>query len=286
VAGGARWGFKNDCPLFCCPRCGIIFTHKPASDTRLKELYDHYYDAADFSIPSTLGVSLDRLVRSCERFRRTGGWLDVGFGEGSLLTVAERHGWRCHGTELSLAALAFGERRGWVVTADAKTDTRFPQQGFDVVTMIELLEHVPLPATLLRSAYGWLRPGGLLYITTPNATSFNRMMLGPTWSVISPPEHLTIWTARGLRRALTNAGFATRQIRTEGANPCEVLARWLPWRKGAMLESRNEAGFRLNNAFSSVRCGSKVKAGINCCLTLLGVGDSLKVWAVRGRLPS
>jgi SAM-dependent methyltransferase len=212
----------------------------------------------------------------------TNRWLDVGYGEGGLLSVAEQHGWSCHGVDISPRALAYGRRQGWVVAADTSDDSRFPAGGFDVVTMIELIEHVTEPEEILGSAVRLLRPGGLLYLTTPNANSLNRRVLGLDWSPISPPEHLTIWSAPGLSRALVRTGFVPRKVRTEGLNPSELRARVRAPRPGAPPVSRNEAGLALNEAFSSSPLRRCLKAGINRGLSLLRVGDSLKIWAIRG----
>ncbi|HSL81021.1 MAG TPA: class I SAM-dependent methyltransferase, partial [Pseudolabrys sp.] len=247
----------------------------------VKQLYDHYYDSADFGISQIAAASLDRLVESIEPFRQTNRWLDIGYGEGGLLDIAGRHGWDCYGSELSPQALSYGQDRGWAVTANAQDDTRFPKGGFDVVTMIEFIEHAHAPARFLQAAAAWLRPGGLLYITTPNGQSLNRRLLGLEWSVFSPPEHVTIWTAHGLCLALTRAGFQARRIRTDGLNPTEIVARFL--RKGQASPSvdRNTAAFALNSAFSSSPFRRAVKAGINRCLSAFRLGDTLKVWAVR-----
>ena len=138
----------------------------------------------------------------------------------------------------------------------------------------------PTRDSLLSEAGRWLRPGGLLYLTTPNADSLNRRWLGSEWSVFSPPEHLVIWTPRGLRRALARTGFQVRQIRTEGLNPSEMLQRLRP-RSPAATGSRNQTGSALNEKLSSSPYRRKLKAGINQCLSLFKVGDSLKAWAVR-----
>jgi transposase len=73
--------------------------------------------------------------------------------------------------------------------------------------VVELIEHVFLPRLFLTSAFRWLRPGGLLYVTTPNVSSLNYRALGIEWSIVAPPDHLTLWTRRGLGWALRDAGF-------------------------------------------------------------------------------
>ena len=273
-------GSKDEYAMLQCSTCRVIFLNVPAGNDAVTELYDRYYERARFEIPAAAAASLERLVKSTEPFRKTNRWLDVGYGEGGLLGIAQHHAWNCYGKEVSPQALGYGQEQGWTVT-NVEDDPRFPDAGFDVVTMIEFLEHVPAPDLFLHAAARWLRPGGLLYITTPNAESLNRRLLGLQWSVFSPPEHVTIWTARGLRLAMTNAGFRVRRIRTDGLNPTEIIARLRHNDQSDAPISRNTAAFALNSAFSSSRSRSAVKAVINRCLSAFRLGDTLKVWAVR-----
>jgi SAM-dependent methyltransferase len=245
------------------------------------ELYDKYYERTHFETSPLAVASLARLVASAERYRQTGGWLDVGYGAGGLLAIAEGFGWACYGTEVSPRALEYGRKRGWVVTADAGADPRFGKGTFDVVTMIELIEHVTDPLRLLDDAAAWIRPGGLLYLTTPNARSLNRWLLGPAWNVFSPPEHLTIWTTQSLGLALGAAGFRRVRIRAEGFNPCEVMARVRGRGEDSTPANRSQVALELNEFLSQTPLLRAVKRGINMGLAAFGIGDGLKVWAVR-----
>ena len=281
VCGGEQHRFigrKNQFDLWKCLDCKTIFTGDRAQQEVLKELYDHYYDGAHFEIHPVVAHSLERVVSSFERFRRTSKVLDIGFGEGGLLQIAQRQGWQCYGTEISPRSLAYGKNQDWIVTDNAEHDSRFTPQGFDVVTMIELLEHVPTPQQILQAAARWLRPGGLLYLTTPNARSLNQRVLGLEWSVVSPPEHLALWTPKGLRHALTKAGFQDLRIRAEGLNPYEILARWRSQKEAV---NRNQTGMALNTTFSSSPYRRVLKTGINHVLSALQIGDGLKVYATR-----
>lgn len=274
------WDSKNGFRLSRCTTCGVIFTTDQANSGVVKELYDHYYDHAQFKMPAVVAASLDRLVGSLAKYRQTGRWLDIGYGEGGLLTIAQRCGWSCFGSEISPRALAYGQRQGWVVTADPSADRSFQAQGFDVITMVEILEHVPAPDYLLGTVAHLLRPGGIFYLTTPNAESLNRRILGADWSVFSPPEHLVIWTARGLCKTMARNGLKPVRIYTEGLNPSEIVRRMRP-RKSGPGPSRNDAGFKLNETMSSSPWRRRLKTGINRCLSLIRLGDSLKMWATR-----
>jgi SAM-dependent methyltransferase len=275
-------GWKHDHELHQCVRCGTLSSVAASAPAAL---YERYYDRAVFELPRPAAESLERLVRACAPFRVSGRWLDVGFGEGGLLETAARLGWSCFGSELSPRALEHGARRGFCVSARPEEDARFPCGGFDVVTMVEFLEHVADPDPFLASAARWLRPGGLLFATTPNRRSLNCLLLGLRWSVISPPEHCVIWTAAGLRAALGRAGFACRSVRAEGLNPAEILAALRP-RGSTAPVSRNEAGFALNAALSATPRRRALKRAANHVLSLLCCGDTLKVWAIRSEAPA
>jgi SAM-dependent methyltransferase len=243
--------------------------------------YDEQYRASDPVLTRAVTASLDSQVQSAEVYRTDGRWLDYGFGAGALLAACGRNKWLCYGVEVAAGALERGRSRGWTVAIDPREDGRFPRGGFDVVSMVEFLEHVPEPATFIDEAARWLRPGGLLFITTPNARSVNRWLLGTRWSVFSPPEHLTIWTARALRNALRRRGFRVLAVRTDGLNPAEIVARFRAPAGNPPSVNRNQAAFALNEAFYRTPARRATKRAANAVLSILGIGDTLKVWAER-----
>lgn len=278
-------GTKEDYIVNRCASCRTLFaqinfdSEKTASE--VQDLYDHYYDFANFSLNPAVKISLQKVVSSFEKFRQTGKLLDIGFGEGGLLSIAEKNNWDCYGTELSPQALKYGAERNWKVTKDALKDERFPKNGFDVVTLIELIEHVPNPDDFLQMAYAMLRPGGVLYLTTPNTRSINQRWLGINWSVISPPEHITIWSPVGIKKTLTRNGFIPKKIRTEGFNPVEILAQLRAGKDKPVAVNRNEAAYALNEAFSKSSWRRIIKSSINRSLSAFRLGDGIKVWAVK-----
>jgi SAM-dependent methyltransferase len=259
----------------------VIFAAVAETRSTAPALYDELYRESSFEAPPTVAATLDRVVAAAEPFRRTGRWLDIGFGEGGLLSAAAARGWSCYGTEVSGVALEHGRYRGWSVSRDADGDDRFAPASFDVVTMIELLEHVSSPRAFLRRAARWLRPGGLLYLTTPNARSVNRWLLGPAWSIFRPPDHRTIWTAEALVRVLGEHGLVVDEVRTEGWNPSDVLSRIRSFVGPAVEANRNRTAVALNDYLSRSRSRRSVKAGVNAALNAARLGDSLKVRAVR-----
>lgn len=266
------WGFSAGVPQLRCRRCGSIHADcvKPADD-----LYADLY-RKDEEVPPVVAASLDAVVRSMSRFRTHGKWLDIGFGQGALLDAAARGGWQCHGTELSEVALERGRARGFITATGTEA---FADDAFDVVSLVELVEHVEDPLRFLKEARRVLRKGGCLYVTTPNAWSLNRWYLGANWTVFGPPDHITIFTPSALRRLFQQAGFEKTNLRTEGLNPFEMLqsrSREAP----APGFNRVGAGTKLCESLSTSPGRRRVKTLANALLNLLRAGDSMKARAV------
>jgi 2-polyprenyl-3-methyl-5-hydroxy-6-metoxy-1,4-benzoquinol methylase len=273
------WASKNAHRLTRCRSCRTVLARRGDGTEPAGADYALYHKDASFHIAASTQSSLDALVAEAGRYRQLGRWLDVGFGEGALLRAAGRHGWDCSGVEVSPHALAFGRSCGWRVFGRDQAEGQLETGGYDVVTLVEVVEHLPDPIRALGQAVRWLRPGGLLFLSTPNANSLNARVLGPRWSVFCPPEHLTVWSPRGLRTALRGLGLVGLRVRTHGMNPVEILAaaRWA----GDKPVHRQSAAEPLNDALSRTAARRLVKRAANSVLSLLGIGDTIKVWCER-----
>lgn len=227
--------------------------------------------------PEFIRLRLREIVRSFLPWKRTGHLLDVGYGAGALLDAAGEEGWECWGSEMAPHAIRYGRERGWQVYSGALDAASLSAGSFDVITMVEVLEHLPDPLTYLARAATLLRPGGLLYATTPNGGGLNSRVLGVRWSVCTAPEHLQLFSSRALGIGLQEAGLDVRRLRTEGLNPSELRLRGQP----RIGPSRNETGLALNQRLSTGPGRRRIKQSINSVLSWLRWGDTLKVWAER-----
>jgi len=142
-----------------------------------------------------------------------GRMLEIGIGAGFFLKAAQRAGWRVHGIEISNEAALFAHGRlGLDVVKMPAEQLGLASDGFDVVVMFEVVEHLFEPRRVLEDVHRVLRPGGILMLSTPNFDAFSRFALGSSWAVLSPGEHLYYFTRRTLQAILKTAGFQDVQF--------------------------------------------------------------------------
>jgi SAM-dependent methyltransferase len=138
---------------------------------------------------------------------RGGALLDVGAAGGYLVEHASRAGFDARGVEISEHAVRIASRvvpgkvhRGTLETLD------LPPASLDVVTLFDVLEHVPEPEDSLSRLSRWLKPGGWLAVTTPDVDSLSARLMAGFWPHYKE-EHLFYPSRKGLRRLFAATGF-------------------------------------------------------------------------------
>lgn len=282
ACGGAEAegvGSKDRFPMLRCRACRTLYVAAlpGAGDT---EDYDSYYGEENLAVPEFIDRRLDEIVAGFEPYRRGGRLLDVGCGAGTFLRAAARGGWEAIGVEVSAPAAEHNRAAGFEVFNGELAEARYPEGHFDVVLASEVLEHVAEPREMLREILRVMRPGGLLWATTPNGRGFSARALGLGWSAVSPPEHLHLFSRGAVRSLLEELGFVRTRVVTEGFNPFEIVGalrgRPAPSAHAASNE-RVKTGYELN-AFLTEGAGRRaVKGFANGVLRLCSLGDSLKI---------
>ena len=148
-----------------------------------------------------------------------GSILDVGCGEGAFLDLAREAGLLTAGVEIAGPAASVAAERGHRIFNCSITDGSIPGDGsFDIVTLWDVLEHLPWPARSLRWVQGALRPGGRLLIVTPMMGSlYDRLgvalhgISGGRFDKLAKlcwnRDHLFRFHPVGVRKVLTRMGF-------------------------------------------------------------------------------
>jgi SAM-dependent methyltransferase len=141
--------------------------------------------------------------------------VEIGCGSGTFLGLLKHHGWHVSGVELSARAAAFAkEQLGIDVFVGDVEDAPIEEKSIDYVHMSQVIEHLPNPLSALRTVSRLLKPGGIVYIETPNIDSFGRRRYGRDWLHWDSPRHLCLFNSKNIARTMDSAGLETRLIRS------------------------------------------------------------------------
>ena len=278
-------GVKNQLDVVSCLDCDSVYTPYSPWYSSTSFYSGFYLSEEELSPPQFINSRLEEITSEFSPFRQNNRLLDIGCGAGNLLAAARKHNWNVHGLDVSPSAVKHVRDLGFEVYEGELQEAAFPSEHFDVVTAAELLEHLIDPQPLLQEVARILRPGGLFWTTTPNARGLSGRILGLKWRCIWPPEHLQLFSIRGLTKLLREAGFRQLRIDTTGGNPIEIFHAM-----GAVKNApktvdqhfdRVTTSYRLNESMTRSRSRRVLKSTVNSFLNLSRLGDSLKVFAVR-----
>lgn len=214
--------------LGMCEACSLGLVLNPRTD--FEELYGpEYYEGrgADPKI-DYVGDERPRSIREIEwngivqTVRKIGNsrqsyegplrLLDWGAGLGGLVRTARENGIDADGLDEGYAAKTLEEKG---LKARPLPGLR---EGYDVVTAIEVVEHLLDPVAELRSMADCLRPGGFLFITTGNLAKA-RGALNRWYYAQIPDVHVTFWSPRSWEKGLAKAGLVASPLPLTGVDP-------------------------------------------------------------------
>jgi 2-polyprenyl-3-methyl-5-hydroxy-6-metoxy-1,4-benzoquinol methylase len=191
---------------------------EPAAAHARASLRNGYVNARygyDFTPASRVGPLLARLFpkkrsfadRSVRNLPRpvAGRLLDVGCGQGTFLEEMRQAGWEVEGVEPDPSAAALARANNIPVLEASFEDAPLRAGSYDAVTMNHVIEHFHEPVEALRIARQLLRPGGILWIATPNLASRGHGVFGRDWIGLDPPRHLVLFDRTSLSRAVRQA---------------------------------------------------------------------------------
>lgn len=146
-------------------------------------------------------------IESLMKVGPTTKWLDYGCGTGGFVEYLVDKGVNATGYEQGWCT-DFLEQRRIPTLADGELNSMDEQ--FDVVTAIEVIEHLVEPLPMLQTIRRLLKPNGLLFLTTGNSEPF-QAHLG-RWPYITPEVHVSYFEPSTLCLALTKTGYRPQVV--------------------------------------------------------------------------
>ena len=159
--------------IFQCRGCGLIYRDPHPRIEVLLRPQSQIKKRSDNPDKLSQGrISLfNNHIKSISHFRYYNRILDVGSGEGYFLNLCSLNGWGVWGVEIVPELVEFTKKEyGIAVFSGTLEDAKYPDNYFDVVVFLNVLEHLLNPYSALSEAYRILRPGGGILLRFPNAT--------------------------------------------------------------------------------------------------------------------
>jgi 2-polyprenyl-3-methyl-5-hydroxy-6-metoxy-1,4-benzoquinol methylase len=218
--------------------CRLQFASPQPDDCALSEAYDHLY----YPIPGNHKAvwepspeyTIEQLLKALARKSISPDGkriLDFGCGKGPLLRVLAKFGAEAVGIEQSATARESIHREGFASAHASLDDLRRerPDAFFDLIFMIDVVEHLRCPWRDLMRIGQFLAPHGRLVITTMNTNSLRAKLTGANWRERVNPTHLFYFTPDSLANVLRGTGFGTIAEFTPVTNYSHhgPLRRWL-----------------------------------------------------------
>jgi 2-polyprenyl-3-methyl-5-hydroxy-6-metoxy-1,4-benzoquinol methylase len=213
--------------LLICSDCEFIFSDPMPDSKTLNELYGKSYFICDSEEQMKYqdyhkeekGIrksSEKRLGWISKYINPPGKLLDIGCAAGYFMDTAVNHGWEVYGTDISEYCINFAKGNFKEIRPfyGPLKKHKFDDNFFDIITMWDVLEHLPDPLDEMKEVNRILKPGGILVIMTPNIKSMIAKVTGKKWILYQSPHiHLTYFSPDSSRLLIDKTGFEILKIK-------------------------------------------------------------------------
>jgi 2-polyprenyl-3-methyl-5-hydroxy-6-metoxy-1,4-benzoquinol methylase len=204
----------NGCAIWQCVTCGLGRADTKDFDPGAYYTADYFsgghsdgysdYRGAEPVLRREFAHSVD-FVR---RFSNGSRLLDLGCAYGFFLKEAAKRHFEVLGIELAEDAAESCRQAGLNVLSGIADEANMTRIGeVDVITMLDVIEHLPQPRETLALCVRYLKPGGVIVITTGDFASLAARWAGTKWRLMTPPQHLWFFTRESLQRMAATLGL-------------------------------------------------------------------------------
>ena len=261
-----------------CRNCGLVFRHWACN-----KVYETSEERTADSPPDypvrfdeKRRVTFSKIIEGIEPFRDNNRVLDVGSGEGHFLRLCSEKKWNVFGVETNSELVRICRNlHGIDVTKESFEEANLLEDSFDVVTFINVLEHMKDPCLALKKANRVIRPEGAILIRFPNGALHvrGREVASMIYRMAKWAKHFDLFTIssyafdrRSILSYLSRSGFVRCWVRNDNS-----------WALQQHSEKLSFEGFCKNLAMKIVERLDMFSGG-----TLL-MSPSLLARGIRGR---
>ncbi|MCX5704057.1 MAG: class I SAM-dependent methyltransferase [Candidatus Omnitrophica bacterium] len=196
-----------------CVNCGFIFLNpRPAKDEVISFYPSNFNQETPTLIHKIWSVCLspieNSIIRTIKNYKKSGKLLDIGCGSGRFLSLMQKQGFDVWGCELNLNSKDFAPKflDGRIFYKEL-SKCNLASKSFDVVLMIQSLEHVNQLDELVIEIRRVIKDNGIVFIYVPNMEFFEFRLFGAYYYNLEAPRHLYCFTRRSISNLLSRHGF-------------------------------------------------------------------------------
>jgi 2-polyprenyl-3-methyl-5-hydroxy-6-metoxy-1,4-benzoquinol methylase len=207
---------KQNEPFAACAECGLVLINPRPRFEQVATTYDAGYSRGYINKATKKIARCRRWVNRVARRHGLGGrWLDVGCSAGFVVAAAEEVGFEAFGVEIEPAAVEYGRQQLGLtnLTVGTLETQEYPEAFFDVVSMYDVIEHVPDLNRTVAELARILKPSGVVEIRTPDVGHWSTPKDLATWKEVKPSEHLYYFSATTLCRLFARHGLQLHRRR-------------------------------------------------------------------------
>lgn len=212
---------KNGFQIIGCKNCNLVKTKIP-DHLDLELIYDESYfqggksdGYADYEgSQKVLKKEFSRTLGKVLKVAKTGQnrLLEVGCAYGYFLDLAQKH-FKCSGIEISVSAAENAEKIcNNIICGIPDMETLNRIGDYDIVVMLDVIEHLPNPSETLKNISNFLPEGGIVLLTTGDFGSMYSKIAGKHWRLITPPQHLTFFSRNTICKLFEKHRFKVIEI--------------------------------------------------------------------------
>jgi SAM-dependent methyltransferase len=199
-------------------------------------------------------------------------FLDVGCGQGWMLSRMKELGWKVFGVETDPVAAEIAKQRGLPVHVGSLESACLPAASADHIILSHVIEHLPDPLGTIKECLRILKPGGKLVVYTPNAGSLGLKIFGRNLYSIDTPRHFFMFSSGALSALMRQGGFNKIRSKTSPVYARKVYSNSRRLAKHGRLDTSVFAHQRGSILFGSVEvllCAAGIPLGEEIVMTAL-----------------
>lgn len=243
--------------FYRCTQCKTVFLSHLPSASQLNKYYASQFTYSDGLKNETLirkrSKQILKKINSYVTYGKT--LCDVGSGYGFFLDEARSFKYQTYGIEPSLQLVQYAKKQYGIHTFPGSLSefTELQKKQFDVVTCIHVIEHVSNPKHFISLLLKLVKPGGVLYVETPNSDSHLFYAEKNRYTFLIPPAHLWLFSQESIQQLLTkNAHIVSVNTYSYPEHFMGIL-KALRYKKTSITKHKNIQGRSENNSIKKMK---------------------------------